>query len=159
MLEVCDDELVELSPEPDPPNFERLPSGAKELFEPRLDALPIRRIHSRLGAEANRLNESRALNRYEKENRLVWDEIARLGTWHMRAVHDRISAVRPDLLPPRRPSGSYVRVRAATPAERIQRRLVSWHLWNLLNGTYSWNRNRAIALRAGLLRALAWARI
>ena len=85
-------------------------------------------------------------------NALSWELFGPLGTWHMRAVHDRISAARPDLLPLRRPSGVYSLIRTSTPLDRIQRRLISLHVWNLLNGTYTWLRNRAIDLRAASLR-------
>jgi hypothetical protein len=94
----------------------------------------------------------RALRRYEVRNDLAWDELAALGTWHMRAVHDRISADRPDLLPPRRPAGVYSSVRAVTRSDRIRHRLVRLHVWNFGSGTYTWLRNRAIDLRAASLR-------
>jgi hypothetical protein len=139
-------------PEPEPPNFERLPVGTRELFEQRQEFLPIRRVRTSIGAWAIRTNESRALHHYEIQKNLTWDEFAPLGTWHMRAVQDRISAARPDLLPPRRPPGMYSSVRAMTRSDRIRHRLVDPHLWNFLNGTYTWLRNRAIGLRAASLR-------
>jgi hypothetical protein len=150
-VRVSDDEPRGVFPEPDPPDFARLPAGAKELFERRVAGLPVRRIHSRIGAQAIMTNEGKALHRYELQNGLVWSEFAPLATWHMRAVHDRISAVRPGLMPPRRRSGVYASVQTSTPGERIRWRLVRWHVWNPLNGTYTWIRNRAIELRASLL--------
>ena len=98
-------------------------------------------------------NESRALHDFEVRNSLAWELYAPLGTWHMRAVHDRISGDRPDLLPPRRPSGAYSLVRKSTPRDRLQSRLVRLHVWNFLNGTYTWLRNRTIDLRAASLRS------
>lgn len=139
-------------PEPDPPAFDRLPSGTRETFEHRLGRLPIRRVHAKIGAEAIMSNESRVLHEYQRLHGLSWDQFAPLGTWHMRAVHDRISEARPDLLPPRRPTGIYFSTRSQTRSDRIQALLVRWRLWNLLNGTYTWLRNRAIDLRAASLR-------
>jgi hypothetical protein len=139
-------------PEPEPPNFEGLPLGTREVFERRLDFLPIQRIRTSVGAWAIIANESRAMNRYEIQNNLEWHRFAPLGTWHMRAVHDRISAARPDLLPPRRPSGVYSGIRAQTRSDRTRHRLVDLHLWNFLDGTYTWLRNRAVDLRAASLR-------
>jgi hypothetical protein len=149
---VPEDEPLEVFPEPDPPDFARLPAGAKDLFERRVAALPVRRIHSRIGAEAIMTNEGKALHRYEQQNGLAWSDCAPLGTWHMRAVHDRISLARPDLMPPRRRSGVYAGVRTSTAGDRLRWQLVRWHAWNPLNGTYTWIRNRAIGLRASLLR-------
>jgi hypothetical protein len=140
-------------PEPPAPNFGRLPDGAKETFERRLDRLPIGRIRSRIGAEAIMSNESRVLHLYEREHRLTWDEFAPLGTWHMRAVHDRISSARPDLLEPRRPSGAYTLSRPAGRMDKTRRLLVKWRVWNFLSGTQTWVRNRAIEVRAATLRA------
>jgi hypothetical protein len=139
-------------PEPEPPDFERLPVGTQGLFVQRQERLPIGHVRTSIGAQAIMTNESRALRRFEVQNALTWELSAPLGTWHRRAVHDRISAARPDLLPPRRPSGPYILIRAPTPWDRVQRRLIDLHLWNLLNGTYTWLRNRAIDLRAAFLR-------
>lgn len=142
-------------PEPDPPDFDRLPSGARETFEQRVDRLPIGRIRSKIGAEAIMSNESRVLHRYELEHGLPWDLFAPLGTWHMRAVHDRISDARPDLLAPRRPSGVYFGLTAMSRAGRMSRRLPV-RMRNLASGTHTWVRNRAISARAASLR---WTRL
>jgi hypothetical protein len=139
-------------PEPDPPDWERLPIGTRRTFEQRQESLPIRRIRTGIGAWAIMTNESRALHDFEARNALAWNLYAPLGTWHMRAVHDRISGDRPDLLPPRRPSGVYNLVRMSTPRDRLRSRLVRLHAWNFLNGTYTWLRNRTIDLRAACLR-------
>ena len=139
-------------PEPEPPDFERLPVGTQGLFVQRQERLPIGRVRTSIGAWAIMTNESRALHGFEVQNALSWELLGPLGTWHMRAVHDRISAARPDLLPPRRPSGAYSLIRTSTPLDRIQRRLRGLLVWNLLNGTYTWLRNRAIDLRAASLR-------
>ena len=82
--------------EPGPPDFERLPPGTKELFERRQVALPIGRIHAKIGGEALMSNEGQVVNRFEREHGLTWEERAPLGTWHMRAVHQRISQQKPD---------------------------------------------------------------
>jgi hypothetical protein len=139
-------------PEPDPPDFDRLPVGTRQVFDRRLDRVPIGRFHSRIGVEAIMTNESRALHEYEREHHLSWAEFAPLGTWHMRAVHDRISSARPDLLAPRKPSGFYVDTQTPTREDRIRGVLVRWGVWNFINGTYTWLRNRAIDLRAISLR-------
>lgn len=139
-------------PEPAPPDFAALPVGTRDLFERRLDRLPVGRIRSKIGAEAIMSNESRALQRYENEHRLTWDKFAPLGTWHMRAAHDRITAGRPDLLPPRRPRGIYVGLRPMTSSDRRRHFLIRMRLWNFLNGSYTWSHNRAVSVRAWSLR-------
>lgn len=142
-------------PEPDPPPFDRLPIAAREFFEHRVDRLPTERIRSKIGAEAMMSNESRVLHRYELEHGLPWDLFAPLGTWHMRAVHDRISDARPDLLAPRRPSGVYFGLTRMSRAGRISRRLPV-RMRNLFNGSHTWVRNRAVSARAASLR---WTRL
>ena len=149
---MSDEHAFQPLPEPEPPSFEELPLGTQELLERRLDFLPIQRIRTSVGAWAIMANESRALHRYEIHNNLEWQRFAPLGTWHMRAVHDRISAARPDLLSPRRPSRVYSLIRTQTRSDRTRHWLVYLHLWNFLNGTYTWLRNRAIDLRAASLR-------
>jgi hypothetical protein len=139
-------------PEPHPPDWERLPVGTRKALEQRQESLPIQRIHTGIGAWAIMTNESRALHDFEVCNALTWEIYAPLGTWHMRSVHDRISAYRPDLLPPRRPSGAYSLVRKSTPRDRLRSPLVRLHVWNFLNGTYTWLRNRTVDLRAASLR-------
>ncbi len=143
------DEAFRPLPEPEPPNFDRLPSGTRETFERRLDRLPIGRIHSKIAAQAIMRNESRALHQYERQHGLPWEDFVSLGTWHMRATHDRISARRPDLMLPRRPSGSYVTMRRLN---KFQGFLVRWRLWNVLNGTGTWIHNRAVNATATALR-------
>lgn len=138
--------------EPEGPNFDRLPTGTRGTFERRLERLPIERIHSKIGAAAIMRNESHALHQYERQHHLTWEEFAPLGTWHMRATHDRISARRPDLMLPRRASGSYVSMRRLTRADKFQGSLVRWHLWNVLNGSMTWFRNGTVKLRAATLR-------
>lgn len=150
-LSVSGNESFRPLPEPDPPDFNHLPDGAHETFEHRLDRLPIRRVHTSIGAEAIMTNESRALHAYEREHGLPWDQFAPLGTWHMRAVHDRISGARPDLLAPRRPSGLYFGLTTMTWTQRMRHRLPTW-MGNCLSGTYTWIRNRSIGARAASLR-------
>ena len=67
-------------PDPAPPDFAAPPVGTRDLFERRLDRLPVGRIRTKVGAEAIMSNESRALHRHEDENHLTWDEFAPLGT-------------------------------------------------------------------------------
>ena len=139
-------------PEPDPPDFARLPAGTEQAFLDRLARFPVGRVRTRIGAQAVLSNEGRALHRFERDHGLDWDRFAPLGTWPMRAAHDRISAARPDLLPPRRPAGSYSGLRRTTGADRLRARLVRLGVWNLLTGTGTWIRNRAIGVRAATLR-------
>ena len=138
-------------PESDLPDFDRLHGGTRKTFECRLDRLPDNRVRSGIGVEAIMSNESRVLHKYEREHGLTWDLFAPLGTWHMRAVHDRISDPRPDLLAPRRPSGVYFGLttmrRSAGMSGRVPARIR-----NLLSGTYPWVRNRAVSARAASLR-------
>ena len=122
------------------------------MFERRVNRLPVKHLRTRIAAAAMMRNESRALDRYEREHNLTREERAPLGTWHMRATHDRIAGVRPNLMPPRRASGSYVVMRKFTTADKFQRFLVRWRLWNALNGTKTWLHNRAVDLRATIFR-------
>jgi hypothetical protein len=145
------DESLRPLPEPEPPDFDRLPSGCRETFQHRLDRLPIRRIRTGIGAEAILSNESRVLHEYERDHGLAWNLFAPLGAWHMRAVHDRISDARPDLLTPRRPSGVYFGLTTMSRAGRLSRQLPVT-MRNLLSGTYTWVRNRAVSARAASLR-------
>lgn len=119
-------------PEPDPPDFGRLPRDTRDIFESRLGRLPIGRIHTRIGVEAIMLNENRALDRFRRDYALGWEDYAPLGTWHMRATHDRISTARPDVLPARLPSGFYSQVRETTRSEQLRHRLRRWPPWRWL---------------------------
>jgi hypothetical protein len=73
----------------------------------------------------------------------------------MRAVRDRISGARPDLLAPRRPSGLYYGLTTMTWSQRMRHLLPTW-MGNWLSGTYTWVRNRSIDARAVSLR---WERL
>ena len=69
-------------PEPEPPDFERLPVGTQGLFVQRQERLPIGRVRTSIGAQAVMTNESRALHRFEVQNALTWDcvPLSGLGT-------------------------------------------------------------------------------
>ena len=111
-----------------PPDFDRLPAGTKELFEARLDLLPIKHVHTGIGAEAIMCNELQHLDRWAVSFGLATKDHMDLGTWHGHATHDRISAVRPDLYSPRMPSGVYSLSHPMTRWHRVKHRLVRWHL-------------------------------
>ena len=139
--------------EPVPPTLSACPPGTKDLFERRQAALPIGRIHTKIGGEALMSNEAQVVNRFERAHGLTWEERAPLSTWHMRAVHQRISEQKPDLIWPVRPTGFSSGVRAATRKDRLMFTLGRWHLWNFLSGTHCWIRNRMIEVRVALFRA------
>jgi hypothetical protein len=98
------------------------------------------------------LNEYRFVDRFASDHHLSTDQLSALGTWHMRATHDAISAAQPDLMPPRPPAGDYFSIRPTRGVDRVRVALVRLRLWNLLNGTYTWIRNRCIDIRAATLR-------
>ena len=102
-------------------------------------------------------NEAQVVNRFERAHGLTWEERAPLSTWHMRAVHQRISEQKPDLIWPVRPTGFSSGVRAATRKDRLMFTLGRWHLWNFLSGTHCWIRNRMIEVRVALFEPRAMA--
>ena len=94
----------------------------------------------------------------QNEDRFVWvmakklrlsDAAARdLATWHIRATQELLRSAG---VAPYGRSGASRRTGSRSAAS-LQTVLVRWHLWNVLDGTFTWMRNRAIDLRAATLR-------
>ena len=140
------------------PDFGLLPPGAEGVFTRRIDALPVDSLRRRLDADAIMHNEMQFLRRFCEHHRVDPPNTTALGTWHLRAVIDRLSALRPDLVPPR-PS--------AAPASMINSQLlrlsgverVRWR-WrrlrpNFLVGWPTWFMNRWSQIRSVWVRRRA----
>jgi hypothetical protein len=94
------------------------------------------------------LNESRFVQVMAKRLRLADGAAQHLGTWHMRATHELLRSA--GVAPYGRSGGS--RRTGSRSAASLQTVLVRWHLWNFLNGTFTWIRNRTIDVRAATLK-------
>jgi len=137
------------------PDFARLPEGTEEEFGRRIARLPVHRVESRIDADAVIHNETVFLDGFCAEHGVVGDRGAALRTWHFRAVIDRLSLARPDLVPPRSTIGSVmIHHHRLSLGERIRHR---WRRWcpNVLMGWPTWCKNRWSGVRSVWVRRRA----
>jgi len=144
------------------PDFGRLPRGTEEVFTGRTHQLPVEALRRRLDADAIVHNELEFQRRFCGRHLIDQHDAMALGTWHLRAVLDLLSAVRPDLVPPRpaEVTGIMIHHHGLTGVERLRCRvrrlrpnfLVGWptwfkNRWSQVRGV--WVRRRARRLRFG----------
>ena len=142
------------------PDFGSLPPGTGDVFTTRLSRLPLERVRRRLDADAIVHNELQFGRRFCAQHRLAPHDATILGTWHLRAVLDRLSAARPDLVParPTGATGTMIHLHQLSRVEQLRWRwrrlrpnfLVGWPTWfknRWSRACQVWVRRRAKQLR------------